>query len=203
MDASTTLLVVRHGEVANPRHVVYGDLPGFDLSPRGVLEARAAAEHLSGFRIDAVVASPLLRAVSTATPIAGVAGVELTTDPDLREWNVNPAWRGVGWEDLPTVFPGELETYLATPHQLPFAHEPLKEVALRMRRAALRIVPRDGSTVVIVSHQDPVSALILSLTDQPLSRLLDSPPPHASVTRIVGSQAAGWTVHERWEPDVA
>lgn len=202
METPTTLLVVRHGEVANPRHVVYGDLPGFDLSPRGVREAQAAADHLAGFGIDAVVSSPLLRAVSTAAPIAAAAGVELTTDPDFTEWNVNPAWKGVGWEDLPTVFPGQLAAYLATPDRLTFTHEPLEEVALRMRRAALRSVPREGSTIVIVSHQDPVSALILSLTDQPLSRLLDAPPPHASVTRIVGSQTAGWTVDQRWEPNV-
>ncbi len=198
----TTLLAVRHGEVANPNHVVYGDLPGFDLGPRGVLEAQAAAEYLSNFNVDAVVASPLTRAVSTATAIADRVGIPLTIEPDFTEWNLNPAWIGVCWEDLPTAFPGQLAAYLATPDRLDFAHETLEDLATRMRLGALRSVPYPGSEVVIVSHQDPISSLILSLTGQPLSALLNSPPPHASVTRIVGSVTSGWTVQNRWEPNI-
>ncbi|KAA3635587.1 MAG: histidine phosphatase family protein [Armatimonadetes bacterium] len=202
MEKLNTLLAVRHGEVANPNHVVYGDLPGFDLGPKGVLEAHAAADHLSGFAIDAVVSSPLVRAVSTATAIADRVGVQLAIEPDFTEWNLNPGWTGVCWEDLPAFFPGQLAAYLETPDRLDFAHESLEDLAFRMRRAALRSIPYAGSQIVIVSHQDPISSLILSLTDQPLSSLLDSPPPHASVTRIVGSAASGWVVRDRWEPQI-
>lgn len=197
-----TLLVVRHGEVANPNHVVYGNLPGFDLGPRGVLEAHAAAEYLSGFSVSAVVASPLMRAVTTATAIADRVDVPLTIEPDFTEWNLNPEWNGVCWEDLPTVFPGQLAAYLATPDRLDYAHESLEGLAFRMRRGALRNLSQPGSTIVIVSHQDPISALILSLTGQPLSELLNAPPPHASVTQIVGSPTSGWALHDRWEPNI-
>ena len=31
--------LVRHGEAFNPNHVVYADLPGFNLSPTGGLQA--------------------------------------------------------------------------------------------------------------------------------------------------------------------
>ncbi len=197
-----TLLAVRHGEVANPNHVVYGNLPGFDLGPRGVLEAHAAAEYISGLDVDVVVASPLTRAVTTATAIAERIGVKLAIESDFTEWNLNPAWNGVGWDDLPDVFPGQLAAYLATPDRLDYAHESLDDLAIRMRRGALRSIPRAGSRVVIVSHQDPISSLILSLTGQPLSGLLDTPPPHCSVTRIVGSATSGWTVQDRWKPDI-
>ena len=61
--------LVRHGEVANPNHVVYADLPGFNLSPLGVRQAHAAGRHLARRPIDAVVTSPLARAVQTATAI--------------------------------------------------------------------------------------------------------------------------------------
>ncbi|RPI21428.1 MAG: histidine phosphatase family protein, partial [Actinobacteria bacterium] len=37
-----TLLLMRHGEVENPRHVVYSDLPGFHLSAGGRAQAAAA-----------------------------------------------------------------------------------------------------------------------------------------------------------------
>jgi len=53
------LLLIRHGEVSNSDHVVYGDLDGFHLSPLGVRQAHETATHLRTEDIDAVICSPL------------------------------------------------------------------------------------------------------------------------------------------------
>ncbi len=41
-----TVHLVRHGQVENPKGVIYGRLPGYHLSERGIRQARAAAQRL-------------------------------------------------------------------------------------------------------------------------------------------------------------
>ena len=65
--------LVRHGEVDNPRGVIYGRLPHYHLSADGALMAKAAADFLSDRDVTVLRCSPLTRAVETAAPIA--AGV--------------------------------------------------------------------------------------------------------------------------------
>ena len=44
---ASRLHLVRHGEVFNPNHVLYGRIPGFGLSELGHGMARAAAEAIA------------------------------------------------------------------------------------------------------------------------------------------------------------
>ena len=46
--------LVRHGEVENPKGIIYGRLPGFHLSERGQRQAAAAAQHLTAHIGDGV-----------------------------------------------------------------------------------------------------------------------------------------------------
>jgi broad specificity phosphatase PhoE len=81
----TVIHLVRHGQVENPRRVLYGRLPGYHLSRRGQAQADLLARHLADAPVAAVVASPLERAQQTATPIAAAHGLELRTDLRLIE----------------------------------------------------------------------------------------------------------------------
>ena len=54
---TTTVHLVRHGEVYNPRGVLYGRLPDYHLSDRGRQMAQLVADHLAGRDIAAVVSS--------------------------------------------------------------------------------------------------------------------------------------------------
>ena len=53
--------LVRHGEVENPRGVIYGRLPGFGLSARGRAQVEETAAYLAEQLDDPplVVSSPL------------------------------------------------------------------------------------------------------------------------------------------------
>jgi broad specificity phosphatase PhoE len=194
------LYLVRHGEVDNPDHVVYADLPGFSLSPRGRLEAAAAAAHLSGSRVAVVASSPLDRATETAKVIGAVLGLEPQTDLRLEEWHLGRRWSGVAWHDLPSRFPGELEAYLSDPTHLPFAPESIAAVAQRMA-AAVEDLGRDhpGGVAVMVSHQDPIQALRLDLLGRPLSGLRHDPPGHAAIITLDREDAA-WSESSLWSP---
>lgn len=193
--------LVRHGEVDNPDDLVYADLPGFVLSELGHRQAGAVAAHLATAGVAAVVSSPLERAVQTAQAIASTAHLTATTDDRLTEWRLSSRWAGVAWDDLPTAFPGELEAYLSSPHDLDFAPESLSAVAERMAAVVDdlgRTLP--GATAVIVSHMDPVQALRLHLLGRPLSDLLIDPPRHASATTLDWLENT-WHEVSRWQPE--
>ena len=85
MAETTTVHVMRHGEVHNPKGVLYGRLEGYGLSDRGRAQAEAVADALADHDIVLVVASPLQRAQETAAPIAARHGLDVATDPDLIE----------------------------------------------------------------------------------------------------------------------
>ena len=78
--AETVIHLVRHGQVENPRRVLYGRLPGYHLSLRGQAQATLLAGRFANEPVAAVVASPLERAQQTATPIADAHGLEVRTD---------------------------------------------------------------------------------------------------------------------------
>ena len=63
----TVVHLVRHGEVENPRRVLYGRIPGFHLSADGRVQAKAAADFLAGRDVTVLRSSPLERALETAS----------------------------------------------------------------------------------------------------------------------------------------
>ena len=86
MTSPTTIWLVRHGHVHNPRGIIYGRMPRFRLSERGLEEARAAGRAMAGIPIAAAYSSPLLRARQTAGEIlAHHPGIPLRRTPLLLE----------------------------------------------------------------------------------------------------------------------
>ena len=196
---STIVHLVRHGEVHNPDHVVYADLPGFGLSERGRRQATEVGDHLAERSITAVYASPLQRATETAAAIAVPHGIVVSTVPELTEWFLAQRWKGLPWEDLPTHRPGELEAYLGDPLHMYFSPESLEALALRMSRSVEELAGRHADQeIVIVSHQDPVQAARLALTHRTLARLNHDKPEHAEVFRL--QSGAPWVERDRWAP---
>jgi broad specificity phosphatase PhoE len=190
---------VRHGEVMNPDHVVYASLPGFRLSESGVAEATAVARYLRSAPIVAVWSSPLERALATAAPIAAAHDLPIRVEPELIEWKMADDWAGIGWDDLPTERPGELEAYLEHPLDMPFASEPLEALARRMRAALTAIASRHDGDVVVVSHQDPVQAARLSLTGRDLANQHVDKPRHGTVITL--KPGTPWTELTAWTPE--
>ena len=149
--------LVRHGEVANPRGVIYGRLEGFALSGRGRNMAQAAADELagSGREIDAIISSPLMRTRQSAKPISLATGVAIRVDDDLIE--ASSRLEGGRYDvSLTLLAHPSAWRFLVNPLR-PSWGEPYVVIMARMRAAILRAVelPGDGD-VVIVSHQLPI-----------------------------------------------
>jgi broad specificity phosphatase PhoE len=155
MTTRTTIHLLRHGEVHNPTKVLYGRLPGFRLSERGLEQAEVAARFLSGRDIVAVIASPLERAQQTAGPIAAAYGLEIETDPRIIE-SANQFEGGVVEPGPGILRHPEHWSKLRNPFK-PSWGEPYEKVAARVLAAVAdaREAAR-GHEAVLVSHQLPV-----------------------------------------------
>ena len=194
-----TIHLVRHAEVANPNHVVYADLPGFNLSAKGVLQAHAAARRLADETVDLVLTSPLARAVQTATAIARRHDLEPVREPRLVESGQYPAWTGERWDDITKLFPGQLATYLEDATAMEDVEESIHDIASRVVAAIEDALVTGIHAIVVVGHQDPTQAARLLLTGRPLGPLRVDPPDHASVVTLVGGPP--WTESAYWAPD--
>ena len=194
-----TVYLVRHGEVSNPERIVYANLPGFPLSLTGRHQAEYSAERLPDHAT--IVASPLDRAVETATIIAERRSGRILVDDSLSEWGLSTRWAGHRWDTLDEVFPGELTAYLEHPHDLPFTPESLADVAKRMEGAVRGHLAITNGPLVIVSHQDPIQAARLALTGRPLTDLNRDKPQHAGVIELETRPAVPWAESTMWAPE--
>jgi len=159
--ATTTVHVVRHGEVYNPEGVLYGRIADFHLSDLGREMAAVTADYLSAMDVVHVGASPLERAQETAQPIAAAHGLDLHTDAKLIE-------AANHFEGTTIAQGGVLKQPKHWPHLInPFSPswgEPYREIAARMYAAltTARNAAR-GREAVLVSHQLPVWTMRQSL----------------------------------------
>lgn len=156
---TTTVHLLRHGEVHNPDRVLYGRLPGFGLSELGIAQAKLAADYLAQRPIGHLVSSPLERAQQTAAPLAERAGLSVAIDERLIEAANRLEGREVaGGKGLFTDVSNW--RYFANPFR-PSWGEPYVQIAARMQAAvhgardAARAVAPDAEAVC-VSHQLPI-----------------------------------------------
>ncbi len=114
---STTLYLMRHGQVHNPDDILYGRLPGYYLSEEGVRQARAAGAWLADKGIDAIYCSPMERAVQTAEIVSEFTGA-LTPRIDERIIEVSTPYEGRPTSELAATG-WDLYTGNEPPHELP------------------------------------------------------------------------------------
>lgn len=163
----TVVHLVRHGEVFNPRGILYGRLPGFGLSESGRHQAGLVAKALADADVAAVLASPLQRAQETATPIAAAQGLDIVTDERLIEadnrFEGQRTSVGDGALRSPQHWPKLRDPFT------PSWGEPYRQIAHRMLDAVHRARElAAGHEAVCVSHQLPIWTLRRFVTGQRL-----------------------------------
>jgi probable phosphoglycerate mutase len=130
------------------------------LTDAGVGQATAAAKRLAPADIDAIVSSPLQRAVRTAEEVAAVTGVPVTADEGFRETDFG-AWEGLTFAEVRERWPSEMAAWLADPSVAPPGGESFAQVSERVTAALHRVLAgRAGQTVLIVSHVTPIKTLV-------------------------------------------
>ena len=162
---SSTVHLLRHGEVFNPAGVLYGRLPDFHLSELGLRMAECLAEHFAqqahdGARFAYIAASPLTRAQETAAPTAAALGLTVETEPRIIE--AENHFEGLRVSRLELIKPKHWR-YFANPLR-PSWGESYEAQAARVLEAAAdaaRVAVErggDGAQAILVAHQLPIWA---------------------------------------------
>ena len=158
MQQRIRLYLVRHCDVANPHGVLYGYLPGFGLSAKGLSQAESLGQRLGGQPVRVIRTSPLERARQTTSIIARhLDNPEVIVDDDLVEARFGLYLQGIRYAEVPwrrplwwvhMVYPGLLRR-----------DERVGAMAGRVERSLERLLESVGDgTGVCVSHGDPIQA---------------------------------------------
>ena len=183
-----TIWIARHAtriDMVDPDWKASADRP-FDahLAEIGHVEADALARRLADEPIDAVYASPFLRALETAAPLAVRTGAPLRIEPGVGEW-LQAEW----FATMPEMLPGDQVACIAerwdrtyrSPSQL-CCPETWEQMASRAADTIHRLAAT-GENFVLVGHGASVYGTVAALLGRVAENL--DPIPPASVYKIV------------------
>lgn len=190
------IVCVRHGRTAwNAERRFQGraDIP---LDEEGRAQARALAAHLQPESFDLALTSDLGRAAETAGFICAGRALVLERDPDLREMAFG-VWEGLTWDEIVARTPDlDYANEKAPRYYTPENGESFAELTARSVRAFERIVARlePEGRALVVSHAGVMHALVGGIfgSESELTMGLKFLP--ASIMRLTGSPAAGWSL---------
>jgi broad specificity phosphatase PhoE len=181
----TRLLLVRHAEVEQRYHKIFGGTIDMNLSPLGEEQARKLADYLHGKKIDAIYASPMKRVQQTLAPCLNNGAPAQTIIPGLREINFGD-WTGLNWEKVCEQFNLDPHEWLdhiergITPNG-----ENGAQFRARVEPCLRDIIQRHpGQTVGIFCHGGVVRMILSILLKLPLPKTNAFEVEYASVTRV-------------------
>jgi broad specificity phosphatase PhoE len=165
--------LVRHGESEGN---LAGSLQGsrFDtpLSETGRRQAECLAARLAGEEIDAVWASPMIRARETAAAVAAVRGLGVTLDPDLVEFDWG-AWSGRPYDgEIEKEVSGVRARWRSGETELsPSGGESPAHAAFRADRFLARLLSSGSRAPLVVAHGRFNRVLMTRLLGRVLGRM--------------------------------
>lgn len=181
---SSSVHVIRHGEVENPNKILYGRQPGWRLSKRGEEMAEVIGDWSKSINLGALHVSPLQRAQETAAPISRAHSIPIVTDDRLIE--AENVFEGKSFEFGSGVLKHPSSwRHLYNPWK-PSWGEPYEEQISRMLAAIFDAQKAaEGKDAIVVSHQLPIWILRSAIEGR---RLLHDPRKRectlASVTSV-------------------
>jgi broad specificity phosphatase PhoE len=188
----TRVLLVRHGQStwnAAGRWQGQEDPPLTDMGERQAKEAAQRLAALQGSEpIDAVWASDLQRAATTARAFADAFGVDVRTDTRFRERHAGP-WQGCTRAEIEERWPGFLGS-----SRRPDGYEPDADLVARTIDALDDLsATHPGERVVVVTHGGVLRQLEVWLGDHERGLI-----PNLSGRWFVrtgdGPDASGWSL---------
>jgi len=177
------LYCVRHGQSThNAEGRVQGqsDVP---LSDFGRRQSEAVAQALAGLPIETIYTSPLRRALETARVVADATGLEIQTDPRLKEINAG-IFQDRLRADLERLYPAEFARWLSGDPDFTIPGGESRRALARRGCEALEATRMAGPEhAAVVSHVRllvvTLEALALLPEGQPLESL-----HNGSITRL-------------------
>ncbi len=162
-----SVIFLRHGQAKNNiERILTGRTPNIPLTDKGIEQAENTAKFLEQMNISAIYSSPIERAKHTAEIVAKHNSLDVTIDDRLIELDMGK-FTGVPYDDIFTshgnvfmkFYNGELE----------IAHngvETFSEVKKRVLSIVDHVVEKHPEqNVVLVTHMDPIKAMLSTIVD--------------------------------------
>ncbi|MDP7334459.1 MAG: histidine phosphatase family protein [SAR324 cluster bacterium] len=171
------LYLVRHGQVFNPKGVIYGHLPGYGLSETGKEQIRQASSLLiKNVPFKAIYASPLQRAQESAAIICEHLNLSMQTETLLEETAIG-SFAGKPFSALPKPYITEKKTFAEI--------EDAESIRIRMLSWVARMQKlHKGHRLIAVSHRDPIIILLLYWMQKNLDALPEFPLDTGAVYQV-------------------
>ena len=179
----TTFYLVRHAAHDLIGILLAGRTVDVALNAQGRSQAEAAAQQLAHERITQVISSPRKRARETAEPIAAAHGLAVTVAPQIDEHDAG-LWSGQTFDSL------KRDSHWRSWNERrgevrPPAGESMGELQLRvLGYLDWLAVQFPNESIVLVTHAEPIRAVLLHERGLPLDAFLQIEVPLGSVTMV-------------------
>ena len=169
------IIFLRHGQATNnTERVLAGRTEGIPLTDTGIKQAEHTAQLLEHMNISKIYSSPIQRAKHTAEIVANHNSLDLTIDDRLIELDMGK-FTGMPYDEIFTshgnvfmkFYNGELE----------IAHngvETFDQVKKRVLGIVDHVIEKHpDENVVLVTHMDPIKAMLSTIVDLSPTNLFD------------------------------
>ncbi|NLD49984.1 MAG: histidine phosphatase family protein [Clostridiaceae bacterium] len=170
----TRLIFVRHAEAEGNYIREFHGWTDSEITQKGHVQAKLAANKLKDLDIDVLYSSSLRRTVQTAQYISEVKGLPIVQTDKLKEINGGD-WEGKRWDELPGLWPEEYDTWENKPHthRMPNG-ETMEEFQKRLIDEVMYIIKNNkGKNVCIVTHGTAIRSLMCIFYGFELSEMIN------------------------------
>lgn len=184
------IIFLRHAQAKNNvERILAGRREGFPLTQIGLQQAEKIAKFLKPLEISAIYSSPIERAISTAKLAAKDLNLEVKTDSRLTEIDMG-MFSGMFYEDMFTKYGN---VFLKFYQDNPIIEENGVEPFSNVKKRVLDIVDycskeHKGQNVLLVTHMDPIKAMISTILNLKPESLYELIIRNASLTILKKEQ---------------
>jgi len=178
------IIFLRHGQAENnTNRVLAGRRPGVPLTLTGLEQSEKIAKFLKPFNISTIYSSPIERAKKTAEIVSEHNSLEIKTDERLIELDMGK-FTGMPYDEIfekhGNVFLKFYEGDLEIAHNGVETFIELKKRILDMVDFVIR--EHNDENVLLVTHMDPIKALISTIMGLEANSLFELIIENASLT---------------------
>lgn len=161
------IIFLRHGQAKNnTERILAGRTEGIPLTDTGIEQAQHTAELLKHMNISAIYSSPIQRAKHTAEIVAEHNSLNVTIDDRLIELDMGK-FTGMPYDE---IFNSHGNVFMKFYNgELEIAHngvETFAEVKKRILGIVDHIIEKHpDENIVLVTHMDPIKAMLSTVVD--------------------------------------